>query len=99
MIANVGYLVDDAVYHPGDSFAVPAEPVQHAAAADQRAVVEDRPRSIDFAISVRAPRVHQIHDSLVTDVYANIVEGQIARDRRSARRRVQPPEADRAVTA
>ena len=33
--------------------------------------------SDDFDISVRAPRVHQIHDSMVTDVYANIVEGHL----------------------
>ena len=34
---------------------------------------------IDFAIAVRAPRVHQVHDSLVTDVYAGLVEGHLDR--------------------
>ena len=27
MIANLGYLVDGSVYHPGDSFTVPTAPV------------------------------------------------------------------------
>ena len=44
IVANVGYLIDDAVYHPGDSFIVPPSAVETAAPADPRAVVEDRPR-------------------------------------------------------
>lgn len=77
MIANVGYLVE-GVYHPGDSFAVPSEPVS-TLLLPTNAPWSKAAEVIDFAISVRAPRAHQIHDSLITDVYAELVEGHIAR--------------------
>jgi L-ascorbate metabolism protein UlaG (beta-lactamase superfamily) len=76
VIANVGYLID-GVYHPGDSFAVPSEPVS-TLLLPTNAPWSKASEVIDFAVSVRAPRVHQIHDSLITDIYANIVEGQLA---------------------
>jgi L-ascorbate metabolism protein UlaG (beta-lactamase superfamily) len=75
VIPNVGYLVE-GVYHPGDSFSVPAQPVS-TLLLPTNAPWSKASEVVDFAVSVRAPRVHQIHDSLITDVYANIVEGQI----------------------
>lgn len=77
MVANVGYLVGD-VYHPGDSFTVPD------AAVGTLLLPTNAPWSkasevIDFAVAVRAPRAHQIHDSLITPVYAGIVEGHLQR--------------------
>jgi L-ascorbate metabolism protein UlaG (beta-lactamase superfamily) len=77
MIANLGYLVE-GVFHPGDSFVVPAEPVT-TLLLPTNAPWSKASEVIDFAISVRAPRAHQIHDSLITDVYAGIVEGQLGR--------------------
>jgi L-ascorbate metabolism protein UlaG (beta-lactamase superfamily) len=78
IVANLAYLVDEAVYHPGDSFTVPPVPVPvlllpTAAPWSKAAEV------IDFAVAVRAPQVFQIHDALVTDAYASIVEGHIDR--------------------
>ncbi|HZZ96172.1 MAG TPA: MBL fold metallo-hydrolase [Jatrophihabitantaceae bacterium] len=77
-IANLGYLVDGAVYHPGDSFTVPNAPVT-TLLLPSNAPWSKASEVIDFAIAVRAPRVHQIHDSLVTDVYAGMVEGHLGR--------------------
>ena len=63
-VANVGYLVEGAVYHPGDSFTVPQVPVEtllipiHAPWSKIGEV-------IDFAAAVRAPRAFQIHDALL----------------------------------
>ncbi len=65
VIANVGYLIE-GVYHPGDSFTVPAEPVQ-TLLLPTNAPWSKASEVVDFAISVRAPRVHQIHDSLIND--------------------------------
>lgn len=76
VIANVGYLID-GVYHPGDSFTVPTEPVS-TLLLPTNAPWSKASEVVDFAVSVRAPRVHQIHDSLIKDTYANLVEGQIA---------------------
>lgn len=78
VVANVGYLIDGAVYHPGDSFTVPPAAVSTLllpTSAPWSKVAE----VIDFAIAVRAGRVHQIHDSMVTDVYAGLVEGHLDR--------------------
>jgi L-ascorbate metabolism protein UlaG (beta-lactamase superfamily) len=78
MVANVGYLIDGAVYHPGDSFVVPDVPVQTLllpTAAPWMKVSE----MIDFAVSVRAPRAFQVHDSMVTPTYSTIVEGHLDR--------------------
>lgn len=77
MIANLGFLIE-GVYHPGDSFAVPTEPV-HTLLLPTNAPWSKAAEVIDFAVSVRAPRAHQIHDSLVTDTYAGIVEGHLER--------------------
>jgi L-ascorbate metabolism protein UlaG (beta-lactamase superfamily) len=72
-VANVGYLVEDSVYHPGDSFTVPPVPVQtllipiHAPWSKVSEV-------IDFTASVRAPRAFQIHDAYLSEVGGGLVD-------------------------
>lgn len=78
VVANVGYLVAETVYHPGDSFTVPD------AAVEVLLVPTSAPWSkaaevIDFTVAVRARRAFQIHDSLTTDGYDRIVEGHLQR--------------------
>jgi L-ascorbate metabolism protein UlaG (beta-lactamase superfamily) len=73
IVANVGYLVDGAVYHPGDSLVVPPEPVDTLllpAAAPWSRMAE----VIDFAIAVRAPHAYPIHDAIVTDLWSGILK-------------------------
>jgi L-ascorbate metabolism protein UlaG (beta-lactamase superfamily) len=78
VIANVGYLIDDTIYHPGDSFAVPTAPVRtllvpiHAPWSKVAEV-------IDFVIAVRARTVHQIHDAMLNDIGLGMVEGHVTR--------------------
>ena len=72
MIANVGYLIEDSVYHPGDSFIVPPLPVSTLllpAVAPWSKLAE----VIDFAIAVRAPAVYPIHDFAIADAYQGIL--------------------------
>jgi L-ascorbate metabolism protein UlaG (beta-lactamase superfamily) len=78
MIANLGYLVAGAVYHPGDSFTVPDAPVS-TLLLPSHAPWSKVAEVIDFAVAVRAPRTHQIHDSLMTEIGAGIVEGLVQR--------------------
>jgi L-ascorbate metabolism protein UlaG (beta-lactamase superfamily) len=72
-VANVGYLVDGSVYHPGDSFMVPPVPVEtllipiHAPWSKISEV-------IDFTVAVRAPRAFQIHDAYLSDVGGALVD-------------------------
>lgn len=59
---NLGYIVDGAVYHPGDSLFVPAEPV------DTLLVPASGPwhklgEAIEFARAVKPARAFPIHDA------------------------------------
>jgi L-ascorbate metabolism protein UlaG (beta-lactamase superfamily) len=76
IVANVGYLIDDAVFHPGDSFTVPPAAVQTLllpAVAPWSKVAE----VIDYTIAVRAPRAYPIHDAIVADVYHGLLQGNL----------------------
>jgi L-ascorbate metabolism protein UlaG (beta-lactamase superfamily) len=73
VVANVGFVIDGAVYHPGDSLIVPPVPVTTLllpAVAPWSKVSE----VIDFAVAMRAPFAYPIHDGLVIDAYASILE-------------------------
>ena len=73
LVANVAYLVEGSVYHPGDSFTVPTVPVEtllipiHAPWSKVSEV-------IDFTAAVRAPRAFQIHDALLNDNGSALVD-------------------------
>ncbi|CAN5419435.1 MBL fold metallo-hydrolase [soil metagenome] len=78
MVPNLGYLIADSVYHPGDSFIVPEAGIEmlllpiHAPWSKIGEV-------LDFLISVRAPRVLQIHDGLLNQRGIGLVEGHVDR--------------------
>ncbi len=78
VIANVAYLINGTVLHPGDSFTVPPVPVQtlllplHAPWSKVSEVV-------DFAVSVRAPQVFAIHDALLTETGRGFSEAHVSR--------------------
>ncbi len=78
VVANVAYLIAEDVYHPGDSFTVPAATVRillipiHAPWSKLAEVV-------DFTIAVRAEAAHQIHDGLLNDIGRGMVEGHVTR--------------------
>jgi L-ascorbate metabolism protein UlaG (beta-lactamase superfamily) len=76
-IVNVGYLVDGSVYHPGDSFTVPNAAVS-TLLLPTNAPWSKASEMVDFAIAVRAPRAHQIHDGLVNARWAGLVGTQLA---------------------
>lgn len=76
VVPNVGYLIDDAVYHPGDSLIVPPVPV-HTLLLPAVAPWSKAAEVVDFAIAVRAPRAYPIHDAIVTDLYLGILRGNL----------------------
>ena len=74
IVANVGYLVNEAVYHPGDSLIVPSVAVETLLLPSMApwARISDL---IDFAVAVRAPKAFPIHDFLVKpDVYTGLLQ-------------------------
>ena len=58
---NLGYLVDDALYHPGDSLHVPAEPVETLMVPAQGSWLK-MAEAIEFVAAIGAERVVPIHD-------------------------------------
>ncbi|MGH3496762.1 MAG: MBL fold metallo-hydrolase [Nocardioidaceae bacterium] len=78
MIANVGYLVDGRVFHPGDAFTVPTEPV------DTLLLPTSAPWSktadvLDYLVAVRPHTAHQLHDALLSEVGVTAVETHVER--------------------
>jgi L-ascorbate metabolism protein UlaG (beta-lactamase superfamily) len=76
MCANVGFRVaagESAVYHPGDSFTVPTDPVS-VLLLPTSGPWFSLAAAADFAIATRAPRVHQIHDALLSDLGSAVTE-------------------------
>jgi L-ascorbate metabolism protein UlaG (beta-lactamase superfamily) len=94
-VANVAYLIEGSVYHPGDSFTVPTVPVEtllipiHAPWSKISEV-------IDFAAAVRAPRAFQIHDALLNEIGSGLVDrlvGTVAATYGTTYKRLAPTES------
>ena len=67
VIANVGYLVDGRVYHPGDAYFVPEVPV------DVLLLPTSGPwmklgEAADYVRAVRPQQIVQIHEMLLSDI-------------------------------
>lgn len=78
VVQNNCYLVDDAVYHPGDSYVVPTEPVR-LLLLPLNAPWAKLAETVDFAVSVRAPRAIQIHDALINAAGFGLYEANVTR--------------------
>ncbi|MFN2518899.1 MAG: MBL fold metallo-hydrolase [Jatrophihabitantaceae bacterium] len=78
VVANIAYLIEGAVYHPGDSLVVPPVTVR-ALLAPIHAPWSKTGEVIDFVVSVRAPHVYQIHDGLLNERGLGFVEAHLAR--------------------
>jgi L-ascorbate metabolism protein UlaG (beta-lactamase superfamily) len=78
VVTNVGYVVDDAVYHPGDSFEVPTTPVE-TLLVPMHAPWSKIAEVLDFLIAVRPRRAYPIHDALLSDIGLRIVGAHLER--------------------
>jgi L-ascorbate metabolism protein UlaG (beta-lactamase superfamily) len=79
VVPNIGYLIDDNVYHPGDSFIVPDGISVKTLLVPLHAPWSKSAEVVDFLVSIRAPRAFQIHDGLLNDNGLKIVEGHVKR--------------------
>ncbi|WP_255768250.1 MBL fold metallo-hydrolase [Pseudarthrobacter sulfonivorans] len=79
LVANIGYLVEGNVYHPGDSFIVPDGLTVQTLLVPIHAPWSKAAEVVDFVISVRAPQAFQIHDGLLNETGLTMVEGHVAR--------------------
>jgi L-ascorbate metabolism protein UlaG (beta-lactamase superfamily) len=78
VVANLGYLVEDAVYHPGDSLDVPTAPVS-TLLLPLHAPWSKTAEVLDFLIAVRPQQAYAIHDALLSEVGLGLVNGLLDR--------------------
>jgi L-ascorbate metabolism protein UlaG (beta-lactamase superfamily) len=78
VVANVGYLIDGMIYHPGDSYVIPTV-LPEVALIPINAPWAKIAETLDFEVAVRAPRTFGIHDALVTEVGRNLYGSHLER--------------------
>jgi L-ascorbate metabolism protein UlaG (beta-lactamase superfamily) len=71
--ANVGYVVEHAVYHPGDALFVPEQPVSTLLLPVSGPWLK-LAEAIDFARAVAPRRAYAVHDALLSPEGAGIVD-------------------------
>jgi L-ascorbate metabolism protein UlaG (beta-lactamase superfamily) len=67
VIPNVGYLVDGAVYHPGDAYFVPEAPVETLLLPTSGPWMK-LGEAADYVRAVRPQRLVQIHEMLLSEI-------------------------------
>ena len=67
VIQNTGFMIDGSIFHPGDSFTVPQDPVQTLLLPASGPWLKTG-EMIDYAREVAPQRGYVIHDALFGDV-------------------------------
>ncbi|SCL36629.1 L-ascorbate metabolism protein UlaG, beta-lactamase superfamily [Micromonospora nigra] len=75
--ANLGYLVEDEVYHPGDSLVAPGRPVRTLLVPAQASWLK-LTEAVDFATATDSSRVVAIHDAQLNERGLASVNGWFA---------------------
>ncbi|MFD0020713.1 MBL fold metallo-hydrolase [Streptomyces sp. NPDC058382] len=75
-ITNIGFLVDESLFHPGDAFTVPDRPVD-TLMLPVMAPWNKISEVIDYVREVAPRRAIDIHDALLTDLARPIYDAQI----------------------
>jgi L-ascorbate metabolism protein UlaG (beta-lactamase superfamily) len=73
-IANVGFLVEGRVFHPGDALTVPEEPVS-TLLVPLHAPWSKVAEVIDYVRAVDADQAYAVHDGLLNDTGLGVVGG------------------------
>lgn len=79
VVANIGYLIDSNVYHPGDSFIIPDGVNVLTLLVPVHAPWNKVAEVVDFVIGVRAPKAFPIHDGLLNERGQGMIEGHVTR--------------------
>ncbi|MGW3247355.1 MBL fold metallo-hydrolase [Streptomyces sp. NPDC001070] len=92
--ANLGYIVDDAVYHPGDSLHVPEQPVETLLVPVQGSWMRTS-EAIDFVNAVAPRQSFAIHDAQINERGLSSVNGWLAQETDHGYRYLRPGESIR----
>ncbi|RKQ36677.1 MBL fold metallo-hydrolase [Kocuria tytonis] len=76
-VDNVGYVIDGAVFHPGDSFTVPHGLTVPTVLVPLHAPWSKTSEVIDFVVATRATRAFPIHEALLSDTGLQLVEHMV----------------------
>ena len=79
LVANVGYLIDGTLYHPGDSFVIPNGLTVQTLLVPIHAPWSKVGEVIDFVIASGAERAYPIHDALLNERGLGVAENHVAR--------------------
>ena len=79
LVANVGYLIDGTLYHPGDSFVIPNGLTVQTLLVPIHAPWSKVGEVIDFVIASGAERAYPIHDALLNERGLGIAESHVTR--------------------
>jgi L-ascorbate metabolism protein UlaG (beta-lactamase superfamily) len=79
VVPNVGYLVDGAVYHPGDAFFVPGATVETLLLPTSGPWMK-LGEAADYVRSVRPQRVVQIHEMLLSQIGLHLAGTLLGRE-------------------
>jgi L-ascorbate metabolism protein UlaG (beta-lactamase superfamily) len=91
-VANVGFMVDGEVFHPGDSYTVPEDPVGTLLVPVSGPWFSTR-EMIDYARAVAPRRMYAIHDALLSPTGLQVAEmfsGLAAGPNNASYTRVEP---------
>jgi L-ascorbate metabolism protein UlaG (beta-lactamase superfamily) len=73
---NIGYLIDDAVYHPGDSFTQPDREV-HTNLVPISGPWFSVPAALAYANAIKAQQTVGIHDGLLSPIGLGMMKGYL----------------------
>lgn len=92
-VPNLGFLVEDSVYHPGDSFDVPEDVTVDTLFVPISAPWLKASDSIDFIRTIGPRRAFALHDHLLSEAGFTIVDGLLGRLAGAEYRRLAAGEA------
>ncbi|MET7355571.1 MBL fold metallo-hydrolase [Streptomyces mirabilis] len=90
--ANLGYIIDEAVYHPGDALHVPEQSIETLLVPAQGSWMK-MAEAIDFVKAVKPQRAFAIHDAQINVRGLSSVNGWLAVETDSGYRYLQPGES------
>lgn len=90
--ANLGYIVEDSLYHPGDSLHLPGRPVQTLLVPLQASWMRTD-EAIDFVRAIQPERAYGIHDAQINERGLNSVDGWFGEQFGDRYRRLHPCES------
>jgi len=78
-IANLGYLIEGSIYHPGDSLDVPAGATVETLLVPVNAPWLKLAEAVEFVRAVAPRRAYGIHDFLLSEAGGAVYDGGMAR--------------------